>query len=312
VRAKPPSLSRLRSVFRSKKGVAGVLVAAYVALGLIHDFLDFLRDVAYATKHADPVMSVLVAALNFLTTGLGNLVDIIIAAVLILWALQQQQEPEEAIVPATSPTDPEDVEKLRAKLGDAEQEIERLRIGLNNRPPRRFEIPVETLDLRTADDANEIEELKAESERLRGRIEKAATEVGLPPNVATEGRIANCDFRILDLLRLAGTDGSYIVEKEFENCTIRGPGIITREGKPPGDKGTHGTVSHVPTLYLEGSPDSVLYEVLPNATAANGVIHLVGCSYKRVTFSSVGIAGSPGEIAWWREHATFSEPASHE
>jgi hypothetical protein len=83
---------------------------------------------------------------------------------------------------------------------------------------------VEFIETLTPAKAKEMEELKADNERLQEQSEKAAIEAGLPPNVATERRIAHCDFHIFDLLRLAGK--GFIVEgKDFEHCTIRAPAL---------------------------------------------------------------------------------------
>jgi hypothetical protein len=98
---------------QSKKGIASVLVAAYAANGIIHTFLDFLRDAAYTAKHVGPVKSVLIDVLSFLTTGPGNLVAIIIAAILILWALQTQPHQAES-TDAASPQ-AKDIEGLKSE-----------------------------------------------------------------------------------------------------------------------------------------------------------------------------------------------------
>ena len=123
----------------------GVLLAAYVAYDVIHQFLDFLRDVAYTREHAGPVMDVLGAALNFLTTGIGNLVAIIIAAILILWALQT--EPRQvnsggaAVVQPGVGRDadqPEQLADAQRELADAKQKIRDLQEELGRRPPRHL------------------------------------------------------------------------------------------------------------------------------------------------------------------------------
>jgi hypothetical protein len=59
--------------------------------GAVHGFLDFLRDVAFAAKHAGSVMDFLTAALSFLTTGGGNLLATVVGAGLILWTLRPRQ-----------------------------------------------------------------------------------------------------------------------------------------------------------------------------------------------------------------------------
>jgi len=174
VGTQPPSSSSSRSLFRSKKGIAGVLLSAYAGYGLIHDFLDFLRDVAYTTKHADPVMDALGAALNFLTTGLGNLVAIIIATVLILWALRTEPRQVGSDNAVTAQTDGnEDAEEVKTKLDEARLEIERLRIELNNRPPRHFSTPVEVVETLTPAKAKEIEQQKSENEKLKRQLAEA-------------------------------------------------------------------------------------------------------------------------------------------
>jgi hypothetical protein len=155
-----------------------------------------------------------------------------------------------------------------------------------------------------------LQDTKRENERLRGqRFEGTATEAGLPPNVATERRIANCDFHINDLLRLAG-EGFIIEGKDFENCTIRGPGVIsTFEDVRPPEKKPHNSslrsTYDTDSLSVEGEPESVLREVPWGSEGENGVIYLVGCTFRRVAFKGVGIAGSPDEINFWRENVKF-------
>jgi hypothetical protein len=111
-------------------------------------------------------------------------------------------------------------------------------------------------------------------------------------------------------LKLAGTDGSYIADKQFENCTIRGPATITLAGQPPSSSRSHLTVGPGRDCFVEGDPDSVLQEVTSGGTTAGGVIHLVGCSFRRVTFIGIGIVGNADELEWWRENAAFSRESA--
>jgi hypothetical protein len=114
----------------SKKGIVGVLVAAYAIYDIIHKALDFLRDVAFAAKHAGPVVDFLSAALTFLATGWGNLVAIVVGVILILWALRTPQ-PVSSSTPESSDATPEatsseelqaELEQLRRNLAEVEQE----------------------------------------------------------------------------------------------------------------------------------------------------------------------------------------------
>jgi hypothetical protein len=67
------------------------------------------------------------------------------------------------------PTDPEDVGQLRTQLDEAEHRIDELqKLLAANRPPQHFKTPVETVDLRTTDEAREIE---AEKQKLVAEIE---------------------------------------------------------------------------------------------------------------------------------------------
>jgi hypothetical protein len=149
----------------------GVLLAAYVAYDVIHQFLDFLRDVAYTRKHAGLVMDVLGAVLNFLTTGPGNLVAIIVAAILILWALRTQPDKVDSGNAATPQTDTaHDAAQFKTDLEEAKQEINRLRIELNNRPPRHINTPVEIVETLIPAKAKEIEQQESENEELRTQL----------------------------------------------------------------------------------------------------------------------------------------------
>jgi hypothetical protein len=154
-----------------------------------------------------------------------------------------------------------------------------------------------------------LQDTKRENRRLRGQIERAAAEAGLPPNVATERRIAHCDFHIFDLLRLAG-EGFSIEGKDFEHCTIRGPGVIStyEDVRPPGQKPENtslGSTYDPHTLTVKGEPESVLREIPLDSGGVSGVIYLVGCTFRNVTFKGIGIAGPPEEIKWWRENVRF-------
>jgi len=189
------------------------------------------------------------------------------------------------------------------------QEIERLRVELNNRPPRRFNTPVEIVETLTPAKAKEIEQLESKNKHLQEQLQRAALEVGLPPNVATERRIAHCDFHINDLLRLAGK-GFIIEGKDFVHCTIRGPGVIStfEDVRPPEQKpeNTSAGSGYDPrTLTVKGEPELVLHEIQSDSDSVSGVIYLVGCTYQNVTFEGIGIAGSPEEIKFWRENAKF-------
>jgi hypothetical protein len=97
-----------------------------------------------------------------------------------------------------------------------------------------------------------LERAEYENEQLRKQVEKATSDLSLPEQVAVEPHIANRDFRIYDLLKLAGTDGSYIVGKQFENCTIRGSATITLEGRSPSSSGSHITVGPGRDCFVEG------------------------------------------------------------
>jgi Tfp pilus assembly protein PilN len=104
--------------------------------------------------------------------------------------LVAESDTEEETPPVSS-TGPEDVGQLRTQLAEAEQRIEELqKLLAANRPPQHFKTPVETINVLTPAEAQEIEELKAENERLR----TDATS----PEVAKQKR--RC-FHIADQLR---------------------------------------------------------------------------------------------------------------
>ena len=70
----------------------------------------------------------------------------------------------------------------------------------------------------------------------------AISEPGLSAQEIAERRIANRSVRILDLLRIAGSDDSTIDGWTFEICTILGPGVITTAALPrPPEKGRGNT-----------------------------------------------------------------------
>jgi hypothetical protein len=202
-------------------------------------------------------------------------------------------------------------DEARATLGTLEQRLEEFGLKLTGDLDKQIAKTKElTNELRSDRLEEELREAKQENKRLQDQIEDAAKEVGLPPSVATERRIANCDFHIYELLRLAG-EGFIIEGKDFENCTIRGPGVIStfEDVRPPekrtDDNSSLGSAFDTHSLSVEGEPESVLHEVPWDSEGASGVIHLVGCTYRRVTFKDIGIAGSPAEIKFWRENVRF-------
>lgn len=133
--------------------------------------LSALAVGAYAWITANPLYGVLFGLIAFAIVQLA----------LMLRAIRRsaarrgpfaEPEPERAIAPAGSQTDPEDAGQLRAQLEEAKQEIERLRIELNNRPPRRFTTPVEIVETLTSAKTEEIERQKAENEELKSENEE--------------------------------------------------------------------------------------------------------------------------------------------
>lgn len=61
------------------------------------------------------------------------------------------------------------------------------------------------------------------------------------------------------------------------------------------------------TCRIEGSPESVLWEVPSDGAMAKGVIYLVGCAFRQVTFRNIAIASSSNGLQLWRDNCTFSE-----
>jgi len=95
----------------------------------------------------------------------------------------------------------QDAAQLKTELDEAKQEIEKLRIELNNRPPRHFTTPVTTVDTITSDKAKEIEAEKqrrnAEIEELKVENERLCTDA-TSPEVAKQKRLC---FHLADDLR---------------------------------------------------------------------------------------------------------------
>ena len=308
----------ITAVRTSKVGVLFLALAVLIVFALV------VLGVASLVGDLLFMASARVPMIHFLGTGWGILAAAACAVVLallgigILWFLKSHvphtEAPQTENLSLTSKSD--EVEELRTKLhqveqerDEANQEIERLRIELNNRPPRRFKTPVEVIETLTPAKAEEIEQLESKNKQLQEQLQRAALEVGLPPNVATERRIAHCDFHINDLLRLAGK-GFIIEGKDFVHCTIRGPGVIStfEDVRPPEQKpkNTSAGSGYDPrTLIVKGEPELVLHEIQSDSDSVSGVIYLVGCTYQNVTFEGIGIAGSPEEIKFWRENAKF-------
>jgi hypothetical protein len=61
--------------------------------------------------------------------------------------------------------------------------------------------------------------------------EPETSKAGLPVDAKTRQEFIECHFRLIDLLRLAGEDGT-IEDKTFRDCTIEGPAVVTAKSKP--------------------------------------------------------------------------------
>jgi hypothetical protein len=172
----------ITAVRTSKVGVlflalAVLIVFALVVLGIA----SLVGDLLFMASARVPMI-------HFLGTGWGILAAAACAVVFallgigILWFLKshvaQTEAPQaENLSPPSPPSESDEVEELRTNLRQVEQErdgarqeIERLRIELNNRPPRHFNTPVGVIETLTPAKAKEMEELKAENERLRNQV----------------------------------------------------------------------------------------------------------------------------------------------
>lgn len=160
-------------------------------------------------------------------------------------------------------------------------------------------------------------ETAAESAAPIGADSRRAQEAQ-PPTIRTTPSelisgpcIANQDVSIEDLIRDGYVRDSKIESIEFRNCTIRGPGVVTLEA-PPSTEPARGSSARLMmweagTCRIEGSPESVLWEVPSGGGMAKGVIYLVGCAFRQVTFRDIAIAGSPNGLQSWKDNCTFTE-----
>jgi hypothetical protein len=132
-----------------------------------------------------------------------------------------------------------------------------------------------------------------------------------PSEILSGSCIANQEVSIEDLTREGFVRDSKIESVEFRNCTIRGPGVITLEAPPPthpvrGSSSATAMLWFPGTCHIEGSPESVLWEVPSGGVTAKGVVYLVGCAFRQVTFRDIAIAGSPNGLRSWTDNCTFS------
>jgi hypothetical protein len=137
----------------------------------------------------------------------------------------------------------------------------------------------------------------------------------IPEHMISERHIRYHDspIRLVDLVDLVGEHGA-IIGFTFEHCILEGPGIITFMGPGPNiasGSGATGNLLVGPThCRVEGSPETVLYEIKPDGKRPVGAIQLAGGRFEAVTFRGLGFAGTPDELAWLRKHLIFSEGSS--
>ncbi len=136
---------------------------------------------------------------------------------------------------------------------------------------------------------------------------------GIPEDMVAQRHIRYhpSPIRLADLLEVAGEDG-VLRDFTFEHCILEGPGIINLGGPFPKPEttgsGPRGSLTVGPMLCrVEGSPDTVLYEITPGGKIPIGVIHLAGYTIRNVTFRGLGFAGTPDELQRLKKHLTFSE-----
>jgi 5-bromo-4-chloroindolyl phosphate hydrolysis protein len=152
------------SPLRSVPAFVGYLLIFIAPLWAL---IAFLGSVDLVVSYADFIVSAL-------HSWWGILVLIVTGFALLAWDNYKRHAASDGKESPALRADAEDIGQLRAQLGEAKEEIDRLRIELNNRPPRRFENPVETLGLRTPDQANEIE---ADQQKLNTEIEDLKTQL---------------------------------------------------------------------------------------------------------------------------------------
>jgi hypothetical protein len=158
-----------------------------------------------------------------------------------------------------------------------------------------------------------VEQLKVDKEQLETQLDEARWRYFSEDmrEMVSRRFMHHCAFRLTDLLWLVSEDKeeSVIHGFKFEHCTIRGPGVITLEGEVPGG-GHHLTVSPGRTCHFEGSPESVFHEVQAGGKEAEGLVRLVGCAFRHVTFENIGVAGTSEELLQWWGDCTFSSGES--
>jgi hypothetical protein len=152
------------SPLRSVPAFVGYLLILIAPLWAL---IAVLGSVDLVVSYADSIVRVL-------DSWWGILVLIVTGFALLAWDNYKRHAASDGKESSALRADAEDVGQLRAQLGEAKEEIDRLRIELNNRPPRRFEIPVETSGLRTPGEADEIE---AEKQKLNAEIKELKTQL---------------------------------------------------------------------------------------------------------------------------------------
>jgi hypothetical protein len=200
------------------------------------------------------------------------------------------------------------VRQLRAKLHKAEQENEKRRDGneqlqLENRSQQ---IELDQVKEELGHTKHDKAILRQERNDLQADVERLRNEIGLPIDANTRQEFVECHFRLIDLLKLAGEDGT-IEDKTFRDCIIEGPAVVTRKAKPLRGSQLRGrgvtaraTVKRHDTSYIYGDPDSIFYEVPVGGENASGVIHLIGCDFIGTKLKDIAVVGTKEELQDWK------------
>jgi hypothetical protein len=170
------------SPLRSVPAFVGYLLIFIAPLWAL---IAFLGSVDFVVSYADFI----VGALH---SWWGILLLIVTGFALLAWDNYKRLAASDGKEASARSADAEDVGQLRTQLDDAKQEIDRLRIELDDRPPRHFNTPVEVVETLTPATAKEIEQLKSENQRLRNQVAS--------PEVAKQKRL--CLYLAEDLRAL--------------------------------------------------------------------------------------------------------------
>lgn len=141
------------------------------------------------------------------------------------------------------------------------------------------------------DSESALAELRKELAEVKDRLEKATA-----PLEGHEFKDQTLYFG--EIARyLTSNNGTMIVDKVFEGCTVIGPGVFAPLGNIKMD-----------SIAWQDTPKEAMYITVPAKTWITGALGLLNCEFRRCKFRNIAIIGTPDDkklfeaaITYWPE-----------